>query len=462
MLAMSEALPILIVEDDPDLREALTDTLTMAGYSAANAGSSELALAYLDKNLPGLVLTDVQMPGMDGHGLLRTLKQRHPEIPVILMTAYGQIERAVQAMREGAADYLPKPFEPDKLLATVARHFRGSGDSIDTGLQAQDPVSRALLELTRRVAASDSTILLTGESGVGKEVYARYIHQHSPRSKGPFIALNCAAIPENLLESVMFGHEKGAFTGATSPQAGKFEQANGGILLLDEISELPINLQAKLLRVLQEREVERVGGRGTLNIDVRVIATTNRDLSRQVAEGNFRDDLYYRLNVFPLEIPPLRKRREDIPMLARHFLIRHQKVTGRWGFSFTDAALAELTAYDWPGNIRELGNVVQRAMILAPDEVIGPQHLMLPRARLPNAVTQENAGRFGYSEVIASGNPSEPVLKDIERDTILVTLRRMGGSRRRTAEALVMSERTLRHKLKQYREAGFLDGDDLL
>ncbi len=455
-------LPILVVEDDPDLREALTDTLAMAGYSTANAGSSEHALAYLEKNLPGLVLTDVQMPGMDGHGLLRTLKLRHPEIPVILMTAFGQIDRAVQAMREGAADYLPKPFEPDKLLTAVARHFRGAGESVESGLLTQDPASQALLELTRRVAASDSTILLTGESGVGKEVYARYIHQHSQRAKGPFVALNCAAIPENLLESVMFGHEKGAFTGATSPQAGKFEQANGGILLLDEISELPINLQAKLLRVLQEREVERVGGRGALKIDVRVIATTNRDLSRQVAKGVFRDDLYYRLNVFPLEIPPLRKRREDIPLLARHFLIRHQKVTGRSGFTLSDAALAELTTYDWPGNIRELGNVVQRAMILAPDEIIGPQHLMLPRAEFTDAMPPDTSSLLGHSSACSSGSPSEPGLKDIERDTILSTLRRMGGSRRKAAEALVMSERTLRHKLKQYREAGFLDGDDLL
>jgi two-component system response regulator FlrC len=274
--------------------------------------------------------------------------------------------------------------------------------------------------------------------------------------------LNCAAIPENLLESVMFGHEKGAFTGATSPQPGKFEQANGGILLLDEISELPISLQAKLLRVLQEREVERVGGRSMLTLDVRVIAATNRNLGRLVEEGHFRNDLYYRLNVFPLEIPPLRDRPEDIHMLARHFLKRHQQVAGRGGFTFTDAALAELTGYDWPGNIRELGNVVQRAMILAPDAEIGPQHLMLPRVSSQNMMLQNNASRLGRSLRFSSESPSEPGLKDIERDTILSALRRLQGSRRKTAEALAMSERTLRHKIKQYREAGFLDGDDLL
>lgn len=449
---MPEALPILVVEDDAALREALTDTLELAGYQAMAAGDAEQALACLDKTTPGLVLSDVQMPGMDGHALLRTLKTRHPDIPVILMTAYGQIDRAVQAMRDGAADYLAKPFEPDDLLATVARHFRMAGEAGNSNLIAQDPASQALLELARRVAASDASILLTGESGVGKEVYARYIHQHSQRAKGPFVALNCAAIPENLLESVLFGHEKGAFTGASAPQPGKFEQANGGILLLDEISEMPLNLQAKLLRVLQEREVERVGGRTLLALDVRVIAASNRDLAGWVAEGRFRDDLYYRLNVFPLEIPPLRTRRADIPALARYFLKRHEQVAGRGGFSLSDAALAELTGYDWPGNIRELGNVVQRAMILAPGAVIGPEHLMLPNASSRLARTL-NRGPEGTSET---------GLKDVERDTILNTLHRMQGSRRKTAETLAMSERTLRHKLKQYREAGFLDGDDLL
>jgi two-component system response regulator FlrC len=340
-------------------------------------------------------------------------------------------------MRDGAADYLPKPFEPDNLLATVARHFRQASESAThsestaTSLIAQDPASLALLELARRVAASDASILLTGESGVGKEVYARYIHQHSHRSKATFVALNCAAIPENLLESVLFGHEKGSFTGASTAQPGKFEQANGGILLLDEVSEMPLNLQAKLLRVLQEREVERVGGRTSLTLDVRVIAATNRDLASWVAEGRFRDDLYYRLNVFPLEIPPLRERPGDIQ--------------------------AELTGYDWPGNIRELGNVVQRAMILAPGAEIGPEHLMLPRKISPNTTSH-------FSRVLTRSPdiPIESGLKDVERDTILNTLQRMQGSRRRTAEVLAMSERTLRHKLKQYREAGFLDGDDLL
>jgi len=449
---MPEALPVLVVEDDDALREALTDTLELSGYTAIASANAEQALAWLEKGNPGLVLTDVQMPGMDGHALLLALKNRRPELPVILMTAYGQIDRAVQAIRDGAADYLPKPFEPDRLLATVARYFRQAGEAPASGVVAEDPSSRALLDLARRVAASEASVLLTGESGVGKEVFARYIHQHSARQKGPFVAVNCAAIPDNLLESVLFGHEKGAFTGATATQAGKFEQANGGILLLDEISELPLNLQAKLLRVLQEREVERVGGRSAVPLDVRVIAATNRDLAAWVGEGKFREDLYYRLNVFPLEIPPLRHRADDIAPLARHFLKHSEQVVGRGGFTLSGPALAELTGYSWPGNIRELGNVIQRAMILATDAEIRPEHLMLPRSMI----------RAVQGAVKDVGLPGDVGLKDVERETILGTLKRMGGSRRRTAEALDMSERTLRHKLKQYREAGFLDGDDLL
>jgi two-component system response regulator FlrC len=447
---MAEARPVLVVEDDAPLREALADTLELAGYTVVPAVDAQQALAWLEKGVPGLVLSDVQMPGMDGHALLRAIKARRPEIPVLIMTAYGQIERAVEAMREGACDYLPKPFEPERLLAAVARYFRHDEVSDHLGIVAEDSATLALLDLARRVAATDTTVLLTGESGVGKEVFARYIHQHSARRAGPFVAVNCAAIPESLLESVLFGHEKGAFTGAASTQPGKFEQASGGILMMDEVAELPLNLQAKLLRVLQEREVERVGGRLPIPLDVRVIAATNRELASWVQEGRFREDLYYRLNVFPLEIMPLRERRGDIPALVRYFLKRFEDVIGRRGYLLSDAALAELTGYDWPGNIRELCNVVQRAMVLAPGTEIGPEHLMLPRQAIS-------------SHQRPSAHPRGDMgLKDVERETILDTLRRMGGSRRRTAEALNMSERTLRHKLKQYREAGFLDGDDLL
>ncbi|MEW5893634.1 MAG: sigma-54 dependent transcriptional regulator [Pseudomonadota bacterium] len=429
---------LLVVEDDAALLEALSDTLNLAGYQVDTASDAESALAQLRRVTPGLVLTDVQMPGMDGHGLLRAIKAASPGLPVILMTAYGQIEKAVEAMRDGAADYLPKPFEPDRLLAVVARYLRPVQDAAGETLIAEDPASRVVLDLARRVAATDATVLLTGESGVGKEVYARFLHRHSNRAKGPFVAVNCAAIPENLLEATLFGYEKGAFTGANASQAGKFEQAQGGTLLLDEITELPLHLQAKLLRVLQEREAERVGGRGPIRLDVRVIAASNRDLEEAVRQGRFRDDLYYRLNVFPLEIPPLRGRVQDILPLAEHFLARFAGIVGRGHMRFNAAAKAELSGYDWPGNIRELGNVVQRAMILAPGDEIGPEHLMLPRA-VPRPAAEAGAR----------------AIKDVEREMILQTLERCGGSRKQTAEELGISERTLRYKLQRYRaEAG--------
>lgn len=431
---------LLVVEDDPGLREALTDTLELAGYRVVAAADAESALAMLAREPHGMMLSDVQMPGMDGHALLRAVKAKHPGLPVVLMTAYGQIDKAVEAMHDGAADYLPKPFEQDRLLAVVAKNLRSCGSPDGDLLIAEDPASKTVLELARRVAATDATVLLTGESGVGKEVYARYLHRHSGRAKGPFVAVNCAAIPENLLEATLFGYEKGAFTGATAGQVGKFEQAQGGTILLDEVTELPVHLQAKLLRVLQEKEMERVGGRAHIALDVRVIAASNRDLAVCVRQGQFREDLYYRLNVFPLEIPPLRRRTKDIEPLALHFLDHYADTVGRRGLNLSPAALAELTGYDWPGNIRELGNVVQRAMILAPGTVIGPEHLMLPRpAGASQDAVQEEGGK---------------AIKDMEREMILQTLGRFGGSRKRTAEELGISERTLRYKLQRYRAEG--------
>lgn len=445
---------LLVVEDDPALREALVDTLELAGYQVEAAQDAESALGVLARTMPGLILSDVQMPGMDGHALLRAVKAKHPGLPVVLMTAYGQIEKAVEAMREGAADYLPKPFEQDRLLAMVARYLQPRAGPEGAALVAEDPASLAVLELTRRVAATDATVLLTGESGVGKEVYARYLHDHSPRAKQPFVAVNCAAIPENLIEATLFGYEKGAFTGATVSQAGKFEQAQGGTLLLDEVTELPVHLQAKLLRALQEKEVERVGGRAPIRLNVRVLAASNRDLAESVREGRFREDLFYRLNVFPLEIPPLRRRRKDIAPLARHFLERYADTVGRQGLSFSPAALAELTGYDWPGNIRELGNVVQRAMILAPGSVIEPGSLMLPKT---TALPKATAGLPQPAEPDALAVLDEgggKGIKDMEREMILQTLARCGGSRKRTAETLGISERTLRYKLQRYRGEG--------
>jgi two-component system response regulator FlrC len=435
---------VMVVEDDAGLREALADTLELNGYTVRLCGNAEEALQAMERGLPGLLLSDVQMPGADGHALLQAVKARHPDLPVVLMTAYGQIEKAVQAMQDGAADYLPKPFAPDRLLAVVARHYRQPASADGDWLVARDPATLALLALARRVAETDATVLLTGESGVGKEVFARFIHRHSRRASRPFVAVNCAAIPENLIEATLFGHEKGAFTGASAAQPGKFEQAQGGVILLDEISELPLNLQAKLLRVLQEKEVERLGGRGPVRLDVRVLAATNCDLVGQVRTGRFREDLYYRLAVFPLEIPPLRARRADIPELAQHCLEKYADTVGRGGMRLSEAALAALTAYDWPGNVRELGNVVQRAMILAPGQLIEPVHLMLPQAAATASQPAQTRGRS---------------IRELEREAILSALASCAGSRKRAAESLGMSERTLRYKLQRLREKGELDAD---
>ncbi|MDD5363999.1 MAG: sigma-54 dependent transcriptional regulator [Gallionellaceae bacterium] len=440
---------ILVVEDDAALREALTDTLELAGQAVVSAPDGEAALAVLGREAVAMVLSDVQMPGMDGHQLLRRVMAVRPGIPFILMTAYGQIERAVEAMKDGAADYLPKPFEPDRLLAVVARYLPAPDEDRAGEMVAEDIRMRAVLTMADRVAATDATVLLTGESGVGKEVVARYLHDHSARRNGPFVAVNCAAIPENLVEATLFGHEKGAFTGAAAAYTGKFEQAQGGTLLLDEVSEIPINIQAKLLRVLQEKMVERLGARSATPLDVRVLAASNRDLANWVREGRFREDLYYRINVFPLEIPPLRERKADVLPLAKHFLKAHAGLVGRDGFSLSAGAGVELAGYDWPGNIRELSNVMQRAMILAAGSRIEPDNLMLPRRSRPTPEPGQ--------ELEAEPKPAQ--IKDMEKTMILETLHRLNGSRKRTAEELGISERTLRYKLQKYREEGEFDDE---
>ena len=439
-----KTLPVLVVEDDHDLREALSDTLTLSGYSVLSAQDGEAALRIMAQQPVGLVVSDVMMQPMDGHTLLKRIKASSPHIPVLLMTAYGMIEKAVEAMRDGAADYLTKPFEADKLLAQVARYMLTAHTTEDGEMIVHDSVSRELLALAERVAMTQSTVLITGESGSGKEVMARFIHRHSQRARQAFVAINCAAIPDNLLESTLFGFEKGAFTGAHAAQSGKFEQAQGGTLLLDEISEMPLNLQAKLLRVLQEREVERIGGKKGIALDVRVIATSNRDMQAEVAAGRFREDLYYRLNVFPLRIAPLRERAADIPPLAQHLLQHLAGVTGRSGLSLSKQAEERLTAYTWPGNIRELENVIQRAMILAPGKVIEVAQLHLPEAAKIAAAHVTSAA--------ASERPAD--IKTLERTHILETLAAVKGSRKQAAERLGMSERTLRYKLQRLREEG--------
>lgn len=439
--------PILIVEDDATLREALVDTLELSRYQVLTADDGLQAIEVLNAQPVGLVITDVQMPNMTGLQLLLEIKSRWPHLPVLLMTAYGVISQAVEAMREGACDYLVKPFEVDELLTRVARWMLpASVEGGDPGAVMEDPATSGLYAMALKVADTPATVLITGESGTGKEVLARFIHQHSSRADKPFVAVNCAAIPDNLLEATMFGHEKGAFTGASQSQPGKFEQAQGGTLLLDEISEMPLALQAKLLRVLQEREVERVGGQKAIALDVRVLATSNRDMKVEVDKGAFREDLYYRLNVFPLHILPLRERVQDILPLARHFLVAMAGAMGRSGMQFSQEAEQAIQQSAWPGNARELENVVQRAVILASGEVVLPQHLQLQPTR-----SVATAASVGVPEVATMGGGANQ-LKQLEKEHIMNVLASVNGSRTLAAQKLGMSERTLRHKLQQYRE----------
>jgi two-component system response regulator FlrC len=438
-MTTTKTLPILIVEDDPDLREALTDTLELSRYRVLTAVDGQHAMRVLQEHAVGLVITDVQMPNMNGLALLHEIKTSQPHLPVLLMTAYGVITQAVEAMREGACNYLLKPFEVNDLLSQVARYMLPASFNDGADAVMEDTRTAELFAMALRVASTPATVLISGESGTGKEVVARFIHRHSPRAEQLFVAVNCAAIPDNLLEATMFGYEKGAFTGAVQSQAGKFEQAQGGTLLLDEVSEMPLGLQAKLLRVLQEKEVERVGGHKSIALDVRVIATTNRDMREEIAQGRFREDLFYRLNVFPLEIAPLRQRKQDILPLARRCLADIATAMGRSGMGLSREAEQALLQYDWPGNVREMENVIQRAVILATGDSVKPEHLHLPA---------------GHAEFAPStGEDESHDLKSLEKAHIMNTLASVGGSRKLAAQKLGMSERTLRHKLQQYRES---------
>ena len=435
---------VLVVEDDPELREAIEDTLVGENYTVATADSAEQALGWLSDNLCDLVVSDVNMPGLSGYQLMQRIAVQWPHVPVLIMTAYGSISNAVEAIRNGAVDYLEKPFSSDKLINSVNKYVQSV--SVDDEPVAEDASTLAVFELARKVASTDSSVMIMGESGTGKEVLARYIHHHSPRKEQPFIAINCAAIPENMLEATLFGHEKGAFTGAHQSSPGKFEQANGGTILLDEISEMDIGLQAKLLRVLQEREVERIGGKKTLKLDVRVLATTNRNLKEAVDMGTFREDLYYRLCVFPLSWKPLRERVGDIIPLAMRMI--QQKHKGARPIQLAPGAQTALINHSWPGNIRELDNVIQRALILCDQVQITEQDIFIPDMELKELSTssleseQEAAGALGED------------LKRREFEVIIETLRNLGGSKKQTAEKLGISPRTLRYKLARMRESG--------
>ncbi|MEM7252304.1 MAG: sigma-54 dependent transcriptional regulator [Pseudomonadota bacterium] len=438
--------PILVVEDDEPLGDVIGETLVQAGFTVRRVAAGGDALTMVAQSEFSLVITDVQMPGMDGMALLKELRRQYAHLPVLVMTAFASVQQAVEAMRDGAVDYLVKPFEAE-VLVTKASQFVAQGPEDAHQPISADPVSEKIFALATRVAERDVSVLLGGESGVGKEVIARHIHRASKRAMGPFVAVNCAAIPENMLEAMLFGYEKGAFTGAHKACAGKFEQADGGTLLLDEISEMALALQAKLLRVLQEREVERLGGQKMIPLDLRIVATSNRDIRTEVAAGRFREDLFYRLNVFPIVVPPLRRRRRDIGPLALHLLRRHAALEGRAAPYLTPAAEQVLLAHDWPGNVRELDNVMQRALVLGLDDQIDADHIHLDM----HAV----GGDFeALTDETDDEDSLEGQLRRREYDHILDVMREHAGNRKAVADALGVSPRTLRYKLARMRESG--------
>jgi DNA-binding NtrC family response regulator len=438
---------ILIVDDEPAQRLLLSQALNKE-YTVTAAATGIEAKQLLGQRSFDLVITDQRMPGMNGIDLVRWVRERMPEIPIVVLTAHGSVETAVEAMKLGAQEYLTKPLKsPEELRQVAAKALRGKKlqdqvlvHAADRDAQfpldiiAQSESVKKVLKLATQVAPQPTTVLLTGESGTGKEVIARFIHRRSPRLDDPFVAVNCAALAETVLESELFGHEKGAFTGAIQARRGRFELAHGGTLFLDEVGELNVNTQAKLLRVLQEQQFERVGGTRTIIVDVRVIAATNKDLSQALEEKSFREDLYYRLNVFPIHIPPLRERREDILPLADFFIKRVSSRMGRAGVSLAEETRILLQRYEWPGNVREMENAIERALIVATGSTILPEDLPL---------RQESINVNS-----ASAQPSS--LAEIEKKAILASLQRNGGDRRNTAEELQISLRTLQYRLKEY------------
>jgi DNA-binding NtrC family response regulator len=436
---------VLVVDDDQDIRDLLHLRLEQLGYGVSSAGNGTQAVEKLGAEHPGLVLLDLKLPRVNGLEILRHIKQEAPETTVIVMTAHATVERVVEAMKEGAYDFLTKPLTPGHLEVVVQKAFERQAlqraerllqEEIDWRRQPIIGESAAIqqaVERARRAAASQATVLLLGESGTGKEVFARAMHSWSPRSSSPFVVVNCAALSEELVASELFGHEKGAFTGAHQRRQGKLELADGGTIFLDEVGEMPPTLQPKLLRALQDHSFERVGGTATLQVDIRVMAATNRDLDRAVAEGRFREDLFFRLNVIPITLPPLRDRPEDIPLLAEFFLRKHREALNRPGVSLSLEAHEALRQYDWPGNVRELQNVLERAVVLSHGDVIGPEELV-PRS--PAAVPPTSA--------------YQARLDAAEREVLLQALRDHGGDKRQAARAMGVALSTLYARLKRH------------
>jgi len=451
---------ILVVEDDPNLREAIVDSLMMKGHQVHEVCNGVEAVKVIAQTSLDIVLSDINMPQMDGLQLLAHVKKNQPWLPMILMTAYGDVGQAVKAMQLGANDYLMKPFEVQELLSLLNKYQTTAAVVEEDKPIAESAVSKNLFRVAEKVAATDSTVLISGESGTGKEVLARYIHQHSQRVGQPFVAINCAAIPENMLEAMLFGYEKGAFTGAYAATPGKFEQANGGTLLLDEITEMDISLQAKLLRVLQEQQVERLAGKKVIDLDVRIIATTNRELADYVADGHFREDLYYRLSVFPLNWMPLRERIEDIKPLTQLLLQKHAGKMKKPVPNLNAEAQKKLLSHPWPGNVRELDNTVQRALIMQQGVEITAEDLVLTpvpkNRRFDMPETSENiVSSLSDASVVdnATGSALGSDLKQREVELIVQALNEE-PSRKEAAERLGISPRTLRYKVAKLREEG--------
>ncbi|NNF99206.1 MAG: sigma-54-dependent Fis family transcriptional regulator [Desulfobacteraceae bacterium] len=442
---------LLIVDDEPETREVLSGLLKKSGYDTAQSTSAPAALEILEKEKYDLVITDMRMPGMTGLELVRHINRMAIRPPVVVITGYGSVEDAVEAMQDGAADYLLKPVSKEALSLTCQKvlkdHMTGRRHRLplqtapdDRGgknIITDDPTMNRLLDLARKVAPSDATILIKGETGTGKELLAAYVHRHSGREKNPFLAMNCAALPEHLAESELFGHEKGAFTGAINRKIGKFELASTGTLLLDEISELSMPLQAKLLRVLQENEIDRIGGRKPISIDTRIIALSNLDLRAAVSDGKFREDLFYRINVVPLTLPPLRERKADIAVLAGYFLKKYSRKNRRHYQEIAPETLTMLMNKHFPGNIRELENQIERAVLIGSGTVLKPDHFMLDSA------DHQDAAKTGF--------PVGTTVREMEKDLITKTLRNVNENRTHAAKILGISIRTLRNKLKEYK-----------
>ena len=471
---------ILIVDDEQNMRIVLFEALSRNGYEVAVSENGRTALEMVKKNLPDVVIADIKMPEMDGIELLNRLKKQHPDLPVVIITGYAAVNTAVKAMKQGAFDYIIKPFPVEVIENTVKKVFssivplHAMSATVPSGKRSNKSVSRpiigndrkllALMERARAVASSKATILILGETGTGKEVFSRYIHGQSDRRDGPFVALNCAALPEGLLESELFGHEKGAFTGAIATKKGKFELADKGTLLLDEISEIPLHLQAKLLRVIQEEEVDRLGGKAPVKIDVHLLATTNCSIEEAVKNGTFRQDLFYRINVIQLRLPPLREKSGDIEPLADYFIEKFSNQYSKNKKEISQVSLDRFLKYSWPGNVREMENLIERGVLLSVGDKfepwdfwddcdtpgLGSGHEQAVTVLDRTSVVPQNSEALVASRGMTS-------LKEVERQMILQALQETDNNRTHAARMLGISVRTLRNKLHEYRSCGFIE-----